>query len=160
MEATNTYSNGIGFFSILFMAWLFYILPVVVYRLFVKPRFKYSSTMPFRWHLLFGLTTGVFPYLIILSVWQSGERKTVFDGTIKNPCNETVEELLAYTEHISFTNHPNEWNALRSMWNVINHSPNVTSDLKRKVIASFTSKGLYLNNVNVINNYNKTDKNI
>lgn len=146
------------FGSIVILAWFFYILPVLVYKWFVKPRYKYSTAMPFRWHLLFGIMGAIIPYFIILSVWQSGEKKRAFDGAIKNPCNETVEELLEFTEHISITNHPNEWNALRSVWNIINHSPNVSTDLKRRVIATFTSKGLYINNVNVINNYKNIDK--
>lgn len=140
----------------IFVIYLYFkLLTTIVYHLIIKPIFKYSVKVPFILHLLFFFLFLGFPYLFIVSYWQSKEKDAVFQGAVQNPDDQTVEKLLHFCKHTGFNNHPDTWNELRAVWNVINHSPNVSSDLKRKVIATFTSKGLYINNTNVIDNYKK-----
>jgi len=140
---------------ILIIVFYFKLLSFIMYRIIIKPIFKYSSRVPFLLHLLFFIVSFGIPYLFILSRWQSKKQSKIFNDVINNTSDKTVNELLNYANHISVQNHPDSWAQLRGVWNVINHSPNVTTDLKRKVLAIFMSKGLYVGNTNVIDNYKK-----
>ena len=153
MENSVNAGNTVGMILTVVVIYLYVkILTTVIYRLIIKPIFKYSSRVPFLLHMLFSLPFAIFPYLFIVSYWSTKETDKVYNDAINNPCDKTVSELLFYCDRVAVQNHPDVWSQLRGMWNVINHSPNVSTELKRKVLAKFMSKGLYMNNTNVIDN--------
>lgn len=142
-----------GIIVILLLYFYYKIITTIMYHVIIKPFFKYSAKTPFFVHFIFFWIAFGFPYLFIVSYWNSKEQNKIFDNVINNTSDKTVNELLDY--NFSVTNHPDSWSQLRGLWNVINHSPNVSSDLKRKVLAIFMSKGLYIGNTNIIDNYKK-----
>lgn len=156
MENSFEVGNTIGMILTVVVIYLYFkILTTIIYRLIIKPIFKYSTRTPFLLHMLFSIPFAIFPYLFIASYWSTKEQDKVYNDAINNPNDKTVSELLFYCDNIAVRNHPDAWSQLRGMWNVINHSPNVSTDLKRKILAKFMSKGLYINNTNVIDNYKK-----
>lgn len=156
MENSFEVGGAVGMIITVLVIYLYFkILTTIMYRLIIRPIFKYSTRTPFLLHMLFSIPFAIFPYLFIASYWATQEQNRVYNDAINNPCDKTVSELLFYCDKIAVRNHPDSWSQLRGMWNVINHSPNVSTDLKRKILAKFMSKGLYMNNTNVIDNYKK-----
>lgn len=115
--------------------------------------FKYSSRVPLIIHLLLACITLFIPYLFILSAWSHRDYTKVTQNAISNPNDRTVQELLWFMEKYTVTNRPEVWNGMKETWNIINHSPNVSTDLKRQVIATFRTKGMYIGSSKVIDNY-------
>lgn len=73
----------------------------------------------------------------------------------KNPTEETVTACIEYFEKawLGFNNHPDNWNRIRKVWYVVNGSSKVTTPTKEKFLEKLTKRGLYVNNVRIIDNY-------
>lgn len=54
---------------------------------------------------------------------------------------------------IGIRNHPKVWGEYRDMFYKINQSPDVPSELKQKLKDRLIKKGLYINNMRIIDNY-------
>lgn len=54
---------------------------------------------------------------------------------------------------IGIRNHPKVWGEYRDMFYKINQSPDVPSELKQKLKDRLVKKGLYINNMRIIDNY-------
>lgn len=87
------------------------------------------------------------PIAIILNA-GANER---FDAVLNDPTEENVTVFLEKLGGI--TNHPDTWSKYRGLWNVVNRSNKVTTPTKEKLLAKLMSRGLYLNNTRVIDNY-------
>ncbi len=54
---------------------------------------------------------------------------------------------------VTITNHPKVWGKYREMFVVVNNSPKVPGELKKKLKERLMKKGLYINNMRIIDNY-------
>ena len=54
---------------------------------------------------------------------------------------------------VGIRNHPQVWGEYRDMFYKINQSPDVPSELKQKLKDRLVKKGLYINNMRIIDNY-------
>ena len=54
---------------------------------------------------------------------------------------------------VGIRNHPQVWGEYRDMFYKINQSPDVPSELKQKLKDRLIKKGLYINNMRIIDNY-------
>lgn len=54
---------------------------------------------------------------------------------------------------VGIRNHPQVWGEYRDMFYKINQSSDVPSELKQKLKDRLIKKGLYINNMRIINNY-------
>ncbi len=61
---------------------------------------------------------------------------------------------------VSITNHPREWAKYRDMFYHINKSSDVPSELKEKLKKRLVKKGLYIDNVRIIDNYKGDSRNV
>ena len=77
-------------------------------------------------------------------------------AAVKNPSQENawkVYKLLKAKLGITINNHPKDWAKFRDMFYAINNSAKVPSELKEKIKTRLMKKGLYINNVRIIDNY-------
>lgn len=63
-----------------------------------------------------------------------------------------VYKLLC-TFGMGINNHPRTWGEYRNMFYKINQSSDVPSELKQKLKAKLVKKGLYIDNIRIIDNY-------
>ena len=78
----------------------------------------------------------------------------------KNPTEENAfraYKLLNAKLGVTINNHPRDWAKYRDMFYKINGSPEVPTELKIKIKERLVKKGLYINNMRVIDNYKKVD---
>ena len=54
---------------------------------------------------------------------------------------------------VGIRNHPTVWGEYRDMFYKINQSPDVPTELKQKLKDRLVKKGLYINNMRIIDNY-------
>lgn len=81
----------------------------------------------------------------------------------KNPTEanaERVFKLLNAKLGVAITNHPKYWGEYRDMFYKINGSSEVPTELKEKIKARLIKKGLYINNMKVIDNYKGGNVNV
>ncbi|MBQ3037864.1 MAG: hypothetical protein IJD30_01665 [Clostridia bacterium] len=64
-----------------------------------------------------------------------------------------VFRLLNKRLGVSINNHPKEWAKYRDMFYIINGSAEVPSELKERIKTRLIKKGLYINNMKIIDNY-------
>ena len=62
-------------------------------------------------------------------------------------------KLLKKKLGVSMVNHPKTWATYRNMFYKINQSDEVPSELKEKLKQRLIKKGLYINNMRIIDNY-------
>ncbi len=72
-----------------------------------------------------------------------------------SPTYENVMEVcrLMAPKGVTIVNKPEEWGKWRDMFYVVNGSSQVPTELKQKLKAILSSKGLYLGNMKIIDNY-------
>ena len=76
---------------------------------------------------------------------------------IKSPTQENAQNvfrLLNAKLGVSINNHPKDWAKFRDMFYYINNSPDIPSELKEKIKTRLIKKGLYINNMKIIDNFN------
>ncbi|MBB6215099.1 hypothetical protein HNQ80_001188 [Anaerosolibacter carboniphilus] len=78
--------------------------------------------------------------------------KLAINSLGENLTNEKVENFIKLVKRTSITNHPTEWNRLRAGFQMVNQSPNISSDLKRQLMNVLMSKGLNLGNIRILEN--------
>ena len=74
----------------------------------------------------------------------------------KNPTEEGAMKaylLLKKPLGVSINNHPKDWAKYRDMFYQINRSPEVPSELKKLLKERLMKKGLYIDNMRIIDNY-------
>lgn len=59
---------------------------------------------------------------------------------------------------VAIRNHPNVWRNYRDMFYKINQSPDVPSELKQKIKERLVKKGLYIDNMRIVDNYKGDSK--
>lgn len=64
-----------------------------------------------------------------------------------------VYKLLNARLGVSITNHPKVWAKYRDMFYTINGSAEIPSELKERIKGRLIKKGLYINNMRIIDNY-------
>lgn len=106
----------------------------------------------------FGLPLLFFFFIFIPALKQGFDLEDRTNDVINNPTEENLLNLMQCLETSSVNNHPDTWQRLRGLWNVVNKSNRITTPTKEKFIAMLMAKGLYLNNTNVIDNYGKQRK--
>ena len=82
-------------------------------------------------------------------------------AAVKNPTEENawkVYQLLKAKLGITINNHPKDWAKFREMFYAINGSSDVPSELKQQIKNRLIKKGLYINNVRIIDNYKANKK--
>ena len=75
---------------------------------------------------------------------------------VKHPTQENawkVYKLLKAKLGVAINNHPKDWAKYRDMFYVINHSAEIPSELKENIKKRLMKKGLYINNMKIIDNY-------
>lgn len=95
--------------------------------------------------------------LVMSYVMESGfQTNEKFQAVLNNPCDYTVNDLLDNLSNSPYgiNNHPDTWQRVRGLWNVVNRSDKVTTPTKEKFLAQLLSMGLYLNNTKVNDNFN------
>ena len=81
----------------------------------------------------------------------------------KYPTEENAMEvyrLLNAKLGVSINNHPKEWAKFRDMFHHINRSSDVPSELKDRIKKRLIKKGLYIDNVRIIDNYKGDSQNV
>ena len=87
----------------------------------------------------------------------------VFSRLVNYPSEANAREYIELRRNKpSFTlapdNNPNAWAVLKEKWQLINHSDQIPTHLKKEILDILISKGLYLSNSKVIDNYKNSDK--
>ena len=102
------------------------------------------------------LSIGFPPFAIVWAIACSREMTKKLKNATQNPNEQTAEQLIESWTRIKLgvNNHPRNWKMLRDSWYRINGSNRVTTAQKQKIIDLFQKKGLIMNKVNIINNYN------
>ena len=134
---------------------LFFVLVYIVVTRVLAFFFKYPTRIPTIVNVILCIATLVIPYLIIMTIWTGRSYTKVTNAVIANPNDSTVGEFLLFMGKFTVTNEPNVWNGLREIWDIINHSPNVSTELKHKTLATLRTKGMYIGSSKVIDNYGK-----
>ena len=96
---------------------------------------------------------------IYINISMSFARRKV----IKNPTKENamkVYRLLNAKLGVSINNHPKDWAKFRDMFYHINRSSDVPSELKDRIKKRLIKKGLYIDNMKIIDNYKGDNKNV
>ena len=102
--------------------------------------------------IMFLICIGLGPFgLILFAVIANMGATERFDAVLNDPTEENVTIFLEKLGGI--TNHPDTWSKYRGLWNVVNRSNKVTTPTKEKLLAKLMSRGLYLNNTRVVDNY-------
>ena len=95
--------------------------------------------------------------LVVMSyVFESGfETNEKFQAVLNNPCDYTVNDLLDNLGNSPYgiNNHPDNWQRVRGVWNVVNRSDKVSTPVKEKLLAQLLSMDVHLNNTTVNDNY-------
>ena len=94
---------------------------------------------------------------IIIAWKKDAERERARVAAKAAPNYENVMEVcrLMAPKSATITNRPEEWGKWRDMFYVVNGSNQVPAELKQKLKAILSSKGLYLGNMKIIDNYKK-----
>ncbi len=101
----------------------------------------------------FGIVLAVFSFVLVPAILKGYKAQELYQAVIETPTEKTVTALMESIKNTAVNNHPDSWQSLRSLWNVVNRSNKVTTETKEKFIAMLTAKGLYLNNVRVNDNF-------
>ena len=93
----------------------------------------------------------------------AAKENEVFSRLVNFPNEENAREYIELRRNKpSFTlapnNNPNSWAVLREKWQLINHSDQIPTHLKKEILDILISKGLYLSNSKIIDNYKNSDK--
>lgn len=77
-------------------------------------------------------------------------------AVMKNPSEENawkVYKLLKAKLGVSINNHPKDWAKYRDMFYKINGSSQIPSELKENIKGRLMKKGLYIQNMRIVDNY-------
>ncbi len=99
--------------------------------------------------VLFCLT--FFIRLVITNIRLFFARK----AAVKNPTQENAQTVYRLLSRLGVTinNHPKDWAKFRDMFYRINGSPLVTTELKEKLKQLLVKKGLFIQQMRIIDNY-------
>ena len=77
------------------------------------------------------------------------------NAALRSPTYENAKKVYRLYSRWGYTinNHPRDWAKVREMFNAINHSELVPTELKEKLKKRLIKKGLYINNMRIIDNY-------
>ena len=89
--------------------------------------------------------------LIIMVIVSNKGDSDRFEAVLNNPTEENLNIMMEKMGGIS--NHPDNWNQYRGLWNVVNRSNKITTSTKEKFLAKLMGCGLHINNTKVIDNY-------
>ncbi len=95
-------------------------------------------------------------WLFCYSAEKGFQLQDRYNAVLEDTTEENVVELMQYFKNTAVNNHPDSWQQLRGLWNVVNRSDKVTTPTKEKFLAMLTAKGLYLSNMKVNDNYQET----
>ena len=101
---------------------------------------------------LVGLLIAIFIIHMAVSNVQLWSAKK---SAMKNPTQHNAWKIYKILGRlgIGINNHPKIWGEYRNLFIKINNSPNVPSETKLKLKERLEKKGLYINNVKIIDNY-------
>ena len=93
-----------------------------------------------------------------LAIWLVASvvgAEIAFSRAKKNPCIETVQELIDILKTIKLgvVNRPHNWEDIRKTWYIVNGSNKVPTPMKQELLAVFIKKGTKINNKKIIDNY-------
>lgn len=95
-------------------------------------------------------------WLFVRSIWINISMYFARKRATKNPTSDNamkVYKLLKAKLGVTINNHPKDWGKFRDMFYQINRSSDVPSELKELIKKRLMKKGLYIDNVKVIDNY-------
>lgn len=101
----------------------------------------------------------LFARFICINISMFFARKRV----VKHPTEDNAMEvfkLLNAKLGVSINNHPKDWAKYRDMFHHINRSSEVPSELKDRIKKRLVKKGLYIDNVRIIDNYKGETQNV
>lgn len=109
----------------------------------------FRKSIPF--FIVMGLVMFWFIRLIVRSVKLYFAKETA----AKYPTEQNAMRVykLLCTFGMAINNHPKTWGQYRNMFYKINQSPDVPSELKQKLKDKLVKKGLYIDNMRIIDNY-------
>lgn len=106
--------------------------------------------------MLNGLVAFVIAVIVVRYIYLNVSIMFAMRIVNKNP-NEAnaqrVFKLLNAKFGVKINNHPKDWGEYRDMFYKINGSSQIPTELKEKIKARLIKKGLYINNIKIINNY-------
>ena len=93
----------------------------------------------------------------------SKKENAAFTTLVNNPNEANAKAYIElYNNKPAATflpdNNPSSWAVLREKWQIINHSDKIPSGMKKEIFSILTSKGLYVNNSKIINNFSGNDE--
>lgn len=93
----------------------------------------------------------------------AAKENTAFSNLVNYPSKETAQEYIQLMRNrpvFIFTdrNHPDVWAVLREKWQIINHSDNIPTNLKKEVLDILIDKGLYVRSSKIIDNYKNSNE--
>ena len=106
-----------------------------------------------------GAVGAVIAFLVILIVVRniitSIEIFFARSAVMRAPTYENAKKVYRLYSRWGYAinNHPKDWGKVRDMFYVINRSDLVPTELKEKLKSRLIKKGLYINNVRIIDNY-------
>ncbi len=92
---------------------------------------------------------------IIIALKNDAKRERARVAAKSLPNYDNVMEVckLMSPKSVTIVNRPEEWGKWRDMFYVVNGSNQVPTELKVKLKAILSSKGLYIGNMKIIDNY-------
>ena len=117
----------------------------------------FPPIIPF-WVILWALRKFLSPMIDF-----SKKENAAFSALVNNPNEANARAYIElYNNKPAATflpdDNPNSWAVLREKWQIINHSSKIPSGMKKEIFGILTSRGLYVNNSNIINNFSGDDE--
>lgn len=99
-------------------------------------------------------------FFIVYSIVMNIYVEIIRGITQKNPSAENAWRMYKTLKpfFVTITNHPSSWSKYRNMFNAVNHSEQVQSEVKESLKKVLMKKGLFIDNVRIINNYKTENK--
>ena len=100
---------------------------------------------------------GLFVFIFVYSLISQIQLVIARNAAKRNPTEANAWRIYKILGRfgVGIQNHPKEWGKYRDMFYVVNGSPYVPTELKERLKARLTKKGLYINNMKIIDNYNR-----
>ena len=102
-------------------------------------------------------------FLVVSRFKYAAERDRLLTTLVNNPTEQNAAAYVAHVKNepkmmLARANDPNSWAVLREKWYIINGSDKIPTELKKQILADFTSDGLYVNG-KIIDNFGKKQNN-
>ena len=101
--------------------------------------------------IIFLLLLFLFVWQVILAIVLSIKIRVVKHSPTQENAWSFYKTLCKFG--VAIKNHPKTWGKYRDAFYIINQSPDVPSELKQKIKERLMKKGLYINNMRIIDNY-------